>query len=49
MVSLTNISAELREFIGIYIPQIVSSLKDDDRDVREPAASTLLKLSEQGM
>jgi hypothetical protein len=48
MVLLTKVSAVLRGFIGIYIPQIVSSLKDE-RGARKAAASTLLKLSEQGM
>jgi hypothetical protein len=45
----TSIAAEFRESMGIFIPQIVNLLKDDDWDVRAAGAEALSKLSELGM
>jgi hypothetical protein len=45
----TSIAAEFRESIGIFIPQIVNLLKDNDCDVRAAGAEALLKVSDQGM
>jgi hypothetical protein len=45
----TSIAAEFRESIGLFIPQIVNLLIDDNWDVRAVAAEALLKRSEQGV
>jgi hypothetical protein len=49
MVSLTNIPAELRGFIGTAIPQIIDLLRHSDGYARVAGAEALLVLSEQGM
>jgi hypothetical protein len=46
---LTTIGAELRGFIGNFIPKIAELLKRKSPHMRVAAAEVLSKLSEQGM
>jgi hypothetical protein len=48
-ISLTSIAAELRESVGIVIPQIINLLKDNNWTVRVADVEALLRLSEQGV